>query len=132
MTKAIVSRDYFLLIDPPGTGKTKYMLAELVRYLLLHSEENILLLAYTNRAVDEICDAISSFAGESYLRIGSRSVSAGSSHSQSFYVHTKNASNRKEIMQIVEKHRIFVSNDSIYHEPIGNIIAQTLRYSRHR
>jgi DNA replication ATP-dependent helicase Dna2 len=109
LTKAIVSKDYFLLIGPPGTGKTKYMLAELVRYLLLHSEENILLLAYTNRAVDEICDAISSFAGESYLRIGSRSVSAGSSHSQSFYVHTKNASNRKEIMQIIEKHRIFVS-----------------------
>lgn len=112
LTKAIISRDYFLLIGPPGTGKTKYMLAELVRYLLLHSNENILLLAYTNRAVDEICDAIHEFAEDTYLRLGSRAVTGGQFHGQSFYARTKSAGRRKDLIELIEKHRIFVSTVS--------------------
>lgn len=109
LTKTIASKDYFLLIGPPGTGKTKYMLAELVRYLLLHTQENILLLAYTNRAVDEICEAIHDFAKDTYLRIGSRSVTNVSYHEQSFFVRTKNAKNRKDLFEIINGSRIFVS-----------------------
>ncbi len=109
LTKAICARDYFLLIGPPGTGKTKFMLAEMVRYLLTHTKENILLLAYTNRAVDEICEAIHDFAETNYLRIGSRSVMEGRFKEQSFFVRTRSARKRKDVIEIVEKHRVFVS-----------------------
>mgnify|MGYP000909537521 CR=1 FL=1 len=49
-----------LLVGPPGTGKTSVMLRTMVEYLYHHTNEDILLLAYTNRAVDEICEAIES------------------------------------------------------------------------
>lgn len=48
--------DYFLLVGPPGTGKTSMALQFLVREALAaDATASILLMAYTNRAVDEIC-----------------------------------------------------------------------------
>ena len=58
--KALNANDYFLVQGPPGTGKTKYVLASLVDTLINQTDENILLLAYTNRAVDEICSTVKS------------------------------------------------------------------------
>ena len=58
LKRMISAKDYFLLWGPPGTGKTSVMLKNLVKYLHQNTKENILLLAYTNRAVDEICEAI--------------------------------------------------------------------------
>jgi len=60
MQKILVARDYFLLQGPPGTGKTRFMLAGLVETLITQTDDNILILAYTNRAVDEICSALKS------------------------------------------------------------------------
>jgi len=48
--KVIASKDYFLLWGPPGTGKTSKMLKNLAGYYFNETEENILVLAYTNRA----------------------------------------------------------------------------------
>ena len=54
----LAAEDYFLLQGPPGTGKTRYMLSALVETLITQTDEKILVLAYTNRAIDEICSAI--------------------------------------------------------------------------
>ena len=99
--KAKQAQDYFLLIGPPGTGKTSQALQFLVREQLdensypqsssaysaedsahnklsetintQHSTPNtqpsILLLAYTNRAVDEICNMLTENDID-YIRIG--------------------------------------------------------------
>ena len=99
--KAKQAQDYFLLIGPPGTGKTSQALQFLVREQLAensypqsssaysaedsahnklsetintqHSTPNtqpsILLLAYTNRAVDEICNMLTENDID-YIRIG--------------------------------------------------------------
>lgn len=54
------ARDYYLLVGPPGTGKTNRALRAMVKEYLLSSWAGdvhgaLLLMAYTNRAVDEIC-----------------------------------------------------------------------------
>ena len=47
--------DYYLLVGPPGTGKTSMALRFMVQEALTDPEATLLLLSYTNRAVDEIC-----------------------------------------------------------------------------
>lgn len=106
------SRDYFLLWGPPGTGKTSVMLRALADWVLRETDDNLLLLAYTNRAVDEICEALESIGGDiqtQYLRIGSRFSTAARFQSQLLSTHTANISNRAELRAILDSRRIFVS-----------------------
>jgi hypothetical protein len=70
--RAMQARDYFLLQGPPGTGKTSMALRFLVEEELCRSNAaptSVLLTAFTNRAVDEICDMLET-TGHDYLRIG--------------------------------------------------------------
>ena len=84
--KAKQAQDYFLLIGPPGTGKTSQALQYLVceqlaekpkvpntkpndQSPMVNGQSSILLLAYTNRAVDEICNMLSEHELD-YIRIG--------------------------------------------------------------
>ena len=76
--KAKQALDYFLLVGPPGTGKTSMALQFIVREALSAPTSEgtrpaVLLLAYTNRAVDEICGMLEK-AGIGYLRIGNEYV----------------------------------------------------------
>lgn len=72
--------DYHLLVGPPGTGKTSVALRAMVEEFLLEKEYSgndfgLLLMAYTNRAVDEIC-AILDDINASYVRIGGEQTCA--------------------------------------------------------
>lgn len=52
------ANDLYIIIGPPGTGKTSFGMKNLLLEELMHNGSNILLLSYTNRAVDEICSKL--------------------------------------------------------------------------
>lgn len=68
-------QDHYLLWGPPGTGKTSILLRNFVAQKLSQKDNRLLLVGYTNRAVDEICSALLSIdhlEESQILRIGSR------------------------------------------------------------
>ena len=70
--KAEAACDYFLLVGPPGTGKTSRALRRMVEHFYACPSTQVLLLAYTNRAVDEICRSLSAILPQvDYIRVGS-------------------------------------------------------------
>jgi DNA replication ATP-dependent helicase Dna2 len=112
LNKALTAPEYFLLWGPPGTGKTSRMLRYMVQYLLEETDENILLLAYTNRAVDEICAAIESIGPhirDTYLRIGSRYSTAPEYQDQLLRVQSSKLRTRQELKTLIDSRRIIVA-----------------------
>ena len=70
--KAKAAQDYFILIGPPGTGKTSCALKKMVETFHADKGAQILLLSYTNRAVDEICKSLASIRpAVDFIRVGS-------------------------------------------------------------
>jgi DNA replication ATP-dependent helicase Dna2 len=73
LNSALRAKDYFLIQGPPGTGKTSYMLRFIAKNIFFRTDENILVISYTNRAVDEIAKALRKIGdGFTFLRFGSR------------------------------------------------------------
>lgn len=70
VARALAAPDWFVLCGPPGTGKTRAVLRELAARLY-KEDKHTLLAAYTNRAVDEICEQLVA-AGLPFIRVGSR------------------------------------------------------------
>ncbi|MBK8505726.1 MAG: AAA family ATPase [Saprospiraceae bacterium] len=106
MQKILNAQDYFLLWGPPGTGKTSIIVKHLLKYLVQHSNEQILLLAYTNRAVDEMCHALVAAGQSHFLRIGSR-YSTHPNYVDSLLVSkTKEVTTRQQLRDIIDEFRI--------------------------
>ena len=74
ITEAIAAPDYYLIWGPPGTGKTSKVLHAITHELYTHHHQSVLIVSFTNRAVDEICSAVltDSDLRDQSLRIGSR------------------------------------------------------------
>jgi len=105
----VVSEDYYLLWGPPGTGKTSVMLKEIAEHFIHHRSERILLLAYTNRAVDEICQALCNIdPTPSFLRIGSR-YSTGEKFVPYLLEHkTEHCNTRQELIDTLNNEQVYV------------------------
>ena len=69
--RALSAKDYFLLQGPPGTGKTSRVLRYMAENLYKQTEECFAIIAFTNRAVDEICEHLQK-AGLPYIRLTKR------------------------------------------------------------
>ncbi|MET6999306.1 DEAD/DEAH box helicase [Chitinophaga defluvii] len=67
---ALEAQDYYLIQGPPGTGKTSSLLTALVA-AIVQQHTQVVIVAFTNRAVDEICKKLED-KGITHLRMGSR------------------------------------------------------------
>jgi DNA replication ATP-dependent helicase Dna2 len=114
LEKVIRAQEYFLLWGPPGTGKTSVVIRELARYYF-NQKKPILLLAYTNRAVDEICQAIVSIdetMSDSFIRIGSRYSCDPSFRKNMLSEISKSKTTRNDFLSALRSCHIFVSTVS--------------------
>lgn len=92
LNEAIAFFPYYIIKGPPGTGKTKIIIKNLIEYYFYQKPFNLLVLAYTNRAVDEIAEVLSQGGlGDDFIRLGPK-------ESSDFYENI--------IGNIVEKHSI--------------------------
>lgn len=111
LNKIIAAQDYFLLWGPPGTGKTSVILHHLVKHHLQQTRDRIILLAYTNRAVDEICEALEALGGnirEQYVRIGSHIGTGASFQSQLIGNRITGMTRRKQVVDFLVSQRVIV------------------------
>lgn len=108
-TKALAARDYFLLVGPPGTGKTSRALRRMVEDFHAQDDTQILLLAYTNRAVDEICSSLGAIApAVDYIRIGSE-LSCDERYREHLVENVlASCNNRREVCQCLSACRVYV------------------------
>jgi hypothetical protein len=107
--KARAASDYFLLVGPPGTGKTSRALKRMVETFLADDGTNILLMAYTNRAVDEICKSIESIApAVDYIRIGSELSCDVRFRSHLFENAVTGCKRRSDVLRLISGCRVIV------------------------
>lgn len=110
LLKALQAEDYFLLVGPPGTGKTSVALRNMVREFLAIPDFQILLVAFTNRAVDEICDKLETIGEvDDYIRVGQTLSCDVAYRSHLLSERMKQCRNREEANRSIHSCRVFVA-----------------------
>ena len=110
--------DLFLIIGPPGTGKTSYGLLYTVQEELLEPDASILLLSYTNRAVDEICSKLLQH-GIDFIRVGAASSCAGEYKDKLLSERARQSANVSGLKQTVCSARVFVGTTTALNSNIS-------------
>ncbi len=104
--RAKQSRDLFLVIGPPGTGKTSFGLLNILKEELTDPHSNVLLLSYTNRAVDEICSKLMESQID-FLRIGSPLNCDEAYHDHLLSERVQQCRTSKEVKDVISGMRVF-------------------------
>ena len=103
---ALQANDLYLVIGPPGTGKTSFGLLNILKEHLLH-DATVLLMAFTNRAVDEICSKLVE-EGLPFIRMGGPLSCEKKYRPYLLQEQTKSCRNIDQIRQLVSEARIVV------------------------
>lgn len=109
--KAMSADDFFLLVGPPGTGKTSKGLLSIVQENLALADTSVLLMAYTNRAVDEICAKLVA-ARIDFLRLGNALTCATDYHSYLLQQRAESCKSIDEIKRMILSCRVMVATTS--------------------
>lgn len=107
--RAKQAREMFLVIGPPGTGKTSFGLLNILKEQLLSDPESkVLLMSYTNRAVDEICSKLVE-EGIDFLRVGSEASSVPEYHPYLLENRVQDCATVQDVTSLIHGMRVFVA-----------------------
>lgn len=105
--QAVNARDYYLLQGPPGTGKTSTFLVNYIQQSLAIIPGRIVILAFTNAAVEKICESFKTPQHGppiKYIRLGSKYVA-----DESLFTEQLADDNPDNWRRIIDTSRVFVS-----------------------
>ncbi|HPM01614.1 MAG TPA: DEAD/DEAH box helicase [Candidatus Cloacimonadota bacterium] len=117
--KALAAKDYFIIQGPPGTGKTSKVIMGIVQQLLQKEDKPIVILAFTNKAVDEIISRLKQNQTE-YIRLGSRH-----SNDSNHISHILDIDNREKSLALLMAAKVFVSTVSTFQNE-GHFLLQLI------
>jgi DNA polymerase III delta prime subunit len=107
--KSLAAKDYFLLVGPPGTGKTSRALKRIVEIHLENPKTQLLLLSYTNRAVDEICKTLVNLSPAlPFIRLGNELTCAADFRDDLLEKKIGQATSREQVRNKLLNYRLFV------------------------
>ncbi|MBR6182661.1 MAG: protein kinase [Prevotella sp.] len=104
------AKDYFLLIGPPGTGKTSIGLVAMLQEELAQGG-SVLLLSYTNRAVNEICSKLVEKKMD-FLRLGNPMTCPECFHPYLLGVRAEKCRKVEEVKNMITTARVMVGTTS--------------------
>lgn len=105
--------DIFLIIGPPGAGKTSFGMLNTLLEELREPDTAVIVMAYTNRAVDEICSKLMD-EGVDFIRMGSRLSCPDAYHDHLLSEMVHDCKDIDQLKAIVVSHRVFVGTTTAF------------------
>lgn len=105
------ARDFFLIVGPPGTGKTSFGMLNTLKEELLEPDSSVLLLSYTNRAVDEICSKLI-HEGIDFIRVGGALSCSEECKPHLLESKVSGVTNKNEMRELLRSVRVYAGTTS--------------------
>lgn len=112
------ANDLFLIIGPPGTGKTSFGMLNVLKEELLEEGSSVLLLSFTNRAVDEMCSKLVE-DGIDFIRLGSELGCSEKYRSHLLNKRSEACKDGEEIQQLISGCRVFCGTTTAFNSSIA-------------
>lgn len=112
------AKDLFLIIGPPGTGKTSFGMVNVLKEQLLEEGTSVLLLSFTNRAVDEMCGKLVG-EGIDFVRLGSELGCHEAYRRHLLGKRSEACRDGREIRQMIERSRVFCGTTTAFNSQMA-------------